>query len=298
MKVTVFVPTYNRAHLLPTLYNSLIKQTYQNFEFLIVDDGSTDNTKELVEQWISQGNITIRYYNQDNQGKHFAYNRAIKEAQGDLFVDIDSDDFFRPNALEIVVTHWTNLSNKHEFASIQTLCCNENNDIIGTKFAKEISTQFEIRYIDKVRGDKGMFYNLNYLKNHSLPEIPKEYVLESILHNRVNHNLKSLCINKALIVKDYLPDGISARKTTVRSSINAYIILYNELNCYKLTISQSLHFNSRYIKLSLINDVPIKEVFAKSMAPSIPLIVAFIMGSLSYLKFKIKDKPVASPTST
>lgn len=85
-KITIFTPTYNRAHLLPNLYEFLIGENYENLEWIIVDDGSTDNTKEVVNTFKKQNILNIRYFYQANQGKHVAYNKAIEEADGDLFI--------------------------------------------------------------------------------------------------------------------------------------------------------------------------------------------------------------------
>lgn len=99
--ITIFTPTYNRAHTLPRLYKSLVAQNRPDFfEWLIVDDGSTDSTKELINTFIKENIISIRYYKQENKGKHFAVNKGVAIAQGDFFVNIDSDDYLLPDAVE------------------------------------------------------------------------------------------------------------------------------------------------------------------------------------------------------
>lgn len=109
MLITVFTPTYNRAHLLPRLYESLCRQTFTDFEWVIVDDGSVDDTKGLVNKFLvdktqhsTLNTNTIRYFYQENGGKHRAINRGVKEAQGELFFIADSDDSLPPDALEQV----------------------------------------------------------------------------------------------------------------------------------------------------------------------------------------------------
>lgn len=91
-RLTIFTPTYNRAYILPKLYESLCFQTCKDFEWLVVDDGSMDNTRELVDDWIHEGIIDVRYCYQENGGKMRAHNRAVIEAQGELFMCVDSDD--------------------------------------------------------------------------------------------------------------------------------------------------------------------------------------------------------------
>lgn len=103
---TIFTPTYNRASTLHRVYESLVCQTFQDFEWLIVDDGSTDNTKEVVEEWQNSASFPIRYYWQNNQGKHIAFNFGVQEARGELFLTLDSDDACKPFALDRLKYHW------------------------------------------------------------------------------------------------------------------------------------------------------------------------------------------------
>ena len=99
--LTIFTPTFNRAHTLVRLYEGLLKQTEKVFEWLIVDDGSTDGTKNLVEGFIQERKLNIRYFYQENQGKHIAINKGVSEARGNYFLTIDSDDYL----LELSLIH-------------------------------------------------------------------------------------------------------------------------------------------------------------------------------------------------
>lgn len=104
MLITIFTPTYNRAELLPRLHKSLQEQTNKNFEWIVVDDGSTDNTKEVIENIILQqeNDFPIRYFYKENGGKHTAINRGVREANGDLFFIVDSDDILTFNSVELI----------------------------------------------------------------------------------------------------------------------------------------------------------------------------------------------------
>lgn len=108
-RVTVFTPTYNRAKVLHRVYDSLVKQTYLDFHWLIVDDGSTDDTKAVVEAFAAQGKIHIQYLFQPNQGKHIATNHAVSVTDTELFVIADSDDAFTEDALEKLVNAWDSI---------------------------------------------------------------------------------------------------------------------------------------------------------------------------------------------
>jgi len=103
---TVFTPTFNRAHTLHRVFDSLVAQTYRDFEWIVIDDGSTDDTQSLIKLWQQQADFPIHYHYQVNSGKHIAYNYAVKLAHGELFLVIDSDDGFVVNALESMLYWW------------------------------------------------------------------------------------------------------------------------------------------------------------------------------------------------
>ncbi len=103
MKITIFTATFNRAYIIKNLYDSLVGQRYVNFEWIIVDDGSTDTTEEIVQTFIKDDKIAIQYIKQSNKGKHFAINKGVSLASGELFFIVDSDDKLPENSLELIV---------------------------------------------------------------------------------------------------------------------------------------------------------------------------------------------------
>src|SRR4051794_33246695 len=115
--LTVFTPTYNRAYTLHKCYESLKRQNCKDFVWLIVDDGSTDNTKELVSNWIADGSVPIRYHYQDNQGMHGAHNTAYELIDTELNVCIDSDDYMADKAVEKIIFFWSKFGN-NKYAGI------------------------------------------------------------------------------------------------------------------------------------------------------------------------------------
>ena len=119
MKITVFTPTYNRGYAIEKLYRSLQRQSFKDFEWLIVDDGSTDNSEELIKNWICEENdFPIRYYKQENGGKCRAINRGLDLACGKLFFTVDSDDYLTDNALERI-NYWENtIANQPGFCGV------------------------------------------------------------------------------------------------------------------------------------------------------------------------------------
>jgi len=136
---TVFTPTYNRKELLHRVYNSLQNQTFSGFEWLVIDDGSTDGTEDLIKFWQKKSPFSIIYHKQPNQGKHVAYNTAAKFAKGELFTAIDSDDEIIPTTLERLKFHWDNftIQEKSYVAGISFNSNDQFGNLVGTKFPKD-----------------------------------------------------------------------------------------------------------------------------------------------------------------
>jgi len=288
-RITVFVPSYNRADYLPILFKSLAIQDYKQFKVLLIDDGSIDNTKEVVKEWKNKEQFDIRYIYQKNGGKHVAYNKAIEEVDTELFVEMDSDDYFLPTALSEIIKAWDACA-KETIGNIQFLCRYEDGQLIGGEFVKDISNNFEIRRIDKVRGDKIMAFDVSKLKEFSFPkDIKGEFVIMSILHNRVSSKYKVKCVNEVIAVKDYLEGGItSSLKKETKPRVQSFAVLYNEYNYFKLTLGKYLFYNSKYVKNSLLAKKSIKEIFKNAINRKAIFIISFVHGYLAYLAKRIK----------
>ena len=157
--LTIFTPAYNRAYTLHKCYESLKKQTNKDFEWLIIDDGSTDNTKELVQSWIEENLIPIKYHYQKNQGMHGAHNSAYELIDTTLNVCIDSDDYMPDDAVEKILKFWEE-NQSEEIAGIAALDAYESGEVIGTTFPKDLktSTSFDMYYKHGVCGDKKFIY--------------------------------------------------------------------------------------------------------------------------------------------
>ena len=143
--LTVFTPSYNRAYTLHKCYESLLRQTSKDFTWLIIDDGSSDNTKELVDSWINENKIEINYIYQENQGMHGAHNTAYKNIKTELNVCIDSDDYMPDDAVKKIISFW-NKNKRSDLAGIMALDAYTDGKVIGDKFPNELkeSTYFDI----------------------------------------------------------------------------------------------------------------------------------------------------------
>ena len=189
MLITVFTPTYNRAHLLPRLYESLKVQTFKEFEWLIVDDGSTDNTEIVVSNFIADNKILIRYFKQRNGGKHRAINRGVKEAQGELFFIVDSDDKLPPAALERIAQYYSQVSGNTHFAGVCGLKCYFDGTKVGGQqyFETFDCSMLEIRQKYHIHGDLAEVFRTDVLREMPFPVFEDErFCPEDLVWNRIS----------------------------------------------------------------------------------------------------------------
>lgn len=216
-RFTVFTPTYNRAHTLNRVYESLENQTLRDFEWLIIDDGSTDITQMLVASWTEQTDFPIRYIFQENQGKHIAFNRGVQLAQGEFFLPLDSDDAAMPQALEIFAKAWNSIPNDQSdfFSAVTGLCMDEKGKLVGNRypFSPLDSDSSEIRYKYRVKGEKWGFQRTEILKKFPFPEIPGiKFFPEGVIWSAIGRNYKTRFINE--IVRIYYKDGTFGNQIT------------------------------------------------------------------------------------
>lgn len=197
---TVFTPTYNRAHTIERVYDSLNAQTFKAFEWLIVDDGSTDGTEKIIRQWQKQAPFPIRYIWQENAHKKTAFIRGVREAKGELFLPADSDDAFPPNALEIFINEWDaiDIEERMHFSGVWGLCVGTDNIIVGDQFKNDVlnTSAAELLYKYKTRGEKWGFTRLEVLKEFPFPENIPGFVTENVIWIPIGKVYKLRCINK------------------------------------------------------------------------------------------------------
>lgn len=213
--ITVFTPVYNRAYIISQLYQSLLRQTNYDFEWLIIDDGSTDNIGELVSRWIADTEeFEIRFYRQPNGGKHRAINRGVQLAKGDAFLIVDSDDHLTEDAIDTVYEYWTQVQDRTEFAGISGLRMHQNGQIIGGRpgFEEYVDATNLERSAYGLEGDKAEVYKTELLKGFPFPEFEGErFVTEAVIWNKIAYQgFKIRWFNKSIIICDYLEDGLTA----------------------------------------------------------------------------------------
>lgn len=231
---TIFTPTYNRAHTLPKVYASIKAQTFRDFEWVIVDDGSTDETQRLIECWIAEALIPIRYFYQQNGHKKVAINRGVKEAQGELFLILDSDDEMRSEALQILMNAWLSIPNseRHAFTGVTGLCVDQHGSLVGTLFPQDSydSDSINIRYNAKVSGEKWGFNRTDVMRQFPFPEEVKGLVPEALIWNRIAKAYKMRFINQVVRIY-YVDEADSISNTSVVRNAEGFRLFYAESLC-------------------------------------------------------------------
>lgn len=222
---TLFVPTYNRRHLLPRLLESVEAQTFQDFELLIVDDGSQDGTYDFLCSYQPQGAYQLRVLYQENQGRHVAFNRAFQEARGFLFTTINSDDTLTPNAME-QFAYWWNYAQEHyadtPVVGVEALCADmETGEIVGPPFPESpmIADPIEMRFQYGVYGDKVRAIRTDIITKYRFPQIPGEkYIRPTYLWYRLGFDrYKYLYVNEILSYKEYTQEGVTKNRIATQA---------------------------------------------------------------------------------
>jgi glycosyltransferase involved in cell wall biosynthesis len=222
---TVFTPTYNRAHTLHRVYDSLCAQTLRDFEWIVIDDGSTDSTALLVANWVKFADFPIRYFRQEHSGKHIAHNLAVREARGQFVAPVDSDDALPTESLERISASWNGIpaSCRAGYSGIGGLCCDQYGKIIGDCFPKNpLDTSFrELIYELRVRGEKWGVTRTDVLRQYPFPELSgTQFVPEGLVGLQMSKNYKRRYVNEVLRIYYRFENKEPGKNLTNRASIS------------------------------------------------------------------------------
>lgn len=286
--LTVFTLTYNRAYCLNKCYESLLRQTCKDFEWLVVDDGSTDNTRELVAGWQSEKKIPIKYIYKKNGGMHSGYNVAYDNIFTELAVSIDSDDYMTDNAVELIVSFWE--KNKDDkYAGIVALDITEDGNIIGKPLPNQKSMKV-YDYYNRLHGagDKKMVYRPETIRPYRSPEYPGERLFATCYkYFMVDLHYDMLVLHEPLCVVEYMPDGYTQNIIkTYKKNLNSYIF-YRKfiLNYPDATFLHRFRFAVHYVAECMLN----KEKNWFKQAPRKDIVfLAIPLGVMLYFYISIK----------
>lgn len=296
---TIFIPTYNRAHLLPRAFVSIESQTFKDFDVLIIDDGSNDNTEQTVKTWRQRVDFPVQYIKQQNQGKPAAHNAALNHIRGFFTVILDSDDLLASNALQRLHYHWQTIPDgeKTHFAGVEGLCAQlDSKKISGDKFPQDVldSDYLETRHRLHIGGDKKNAIRTDVLKAFPFPRIEGEkHIRESVVWNRIARHYKFRYINEIIQYIEYQPGGLSTgvfwnRINNPQGFLLAHQEMINDFSNY-LTTKERYREMVKYVRYSkhchrsLI--VQLHNINNKRL-----WLLAQLEGNMAYLRDLIKIK--------
>jgi len=226
VRITVVTPTYNRAHLLPRLFASLQQQTFTDFDWVVVDDGSTDDTRELVRGW--EAPFPITYARQENAGTKVAWNHGVALASGDFLAVIGSDDWYLPDGLARLIDEWRSLDEK--FVSVNGRLVTPDGRLNGPPFVGPLDTDsFSYWYRYKLAGDTIGLARTEIMRRHPFPYADSLGAPEALAFNRIARRYLTRFIDEPVAVVDFQPDGLTARsRAEVLAEPRPWLVYYWE----------------------------------------------------------------------
>ena len=211
--LSIFTPTYNRKQLLPRLYNSLQAQISREFEWIIVDDGSSDDTDILIREYANAADFSILYYYQKNSGKHVAFNEAIKLASGEIIICIDSDDYLaQDTSVSEILADWNCVKDEKNCAGIISLKSLANGKLLGSEIPENMkfASPFDLSHIYHLQGERNIIFRLAYLKEYMFPEYEGEkFCPDSYISDKMSQKYTMYLRHKVDVICEYQDDGLS-----------------------------------------------------------------------------------------
>nr|WP_263314152.1 glycosyltransferase family 2 protein [Mammaliicoccus sp. Marseille-Q6498] len=284
MKLTIFTPTYNRKATLERLYNSLLSQTNKQFEWLIVDDGSTDGTEDYIKN-LETTSFEINYIKQSNSGKHVATNVGLYKASGEIFTCLDSDDWFYDDAVDFMINQFQNDETLNGFIALDTY---QDGTVVGEKLPSLDKVNWvDLRYKHNVKGDKCYVFKTQLIKDMTFPQhgksrhMPPSYQLFEYSRK---YNFK--LINKPLKFVEYLSDGLtnSIKKQYYVSSENYCEyrkFVHKQLPNFKEKIKNIMLYDISWLQTGLNNKHKFDGIFDRLFS-----IILLPPSTILYFYFK------------
>jgi glycosyltransferase involved in cell wall biosynthesis len=285
--LTIFTPTYNRSYILGSLYKRLKDQTIKDFKWLIVDDGSTDNTQNIVKNWISQEtSFEIIYIKQKNGGKQRAHNKAVEMCDTELFFCVDSDDHLVETAVEKIKERWIMIKKDKSIAGIVALRGIDSKTPIGTKMPSNISytTLYDLYNKYKFKGDTALIYRTDILKKYPFYVYEDEkFIGEAYVYYQIDQNYKLNIFNKVLYLCKYLDDGYTKNiKKIIVNNPKGYSLLNKMKVKYANNMKEKLISNIKYLIGYFISKE--KGCFRNSESK----LITIFTFPMAYILYKIK----------
>lgn len=262
MKISILTPTYNRKHTLGVLYSSILKNLgyHIELEWIIIDDGSIDNTKELIDEFINEKKLNIKYYYQKNQGKMAALNNSINYITGDAVIECDSDDYFTDNAFEVVNKN-LNLLDDEEVYGIVFPRCNQNGECAGKVINddKFKTTMFDLYFKKDLTGDTTIVFKTAIRKEYKYKlENNEKFSTEARMYNEMDMKYKVVFVKEPIVVCEYREDGYTKNilqlfKNNPYGHYEYFKQLF-EFNFKGIALKKRLYIVKHYIMFSILAD--------------------------------------------
>ena len=278
--LTIFTPTYNRKDKLKRLYDSLAEQTSPDFEWLIVDDGSTDNTREIVERFRQENKIDISYHYRENGGKMRAHNSGVRLAGTELFVCLDSDDYFTKSAVNDILDVWKNIRDDENCAGIVAHKGSSETEILYNENFPENtdeSSLLDLR-LKGFHGETTLIFRTEILKKYEFPEIEREkYVPEDYVYDLIGREYYLKVMPKILTVCELVEKGYTDRVEELRwNNPTAWYMYYVNRAKFSPVCLLKFKYAAHALRFSLLADDEYKD----SNALPFPLILCGLPGAL------------------
>lgn len=250
-RITIFTPTFNRAYVLCQLYESLKKQTNKSFIWLIVDDGSSDNTEELIDMWLIENVIEIRYYKQSNGGKQRAHNKGVELCDTELFFCVDSDDYITKDAVGLLIDTWDYIPNKERISGIVGLAGKDKRTPVGTSMPTGIrtSTLDDLYNKHRFRGDTALMYKTDILKKTPFyVEEGEKFIGEGYVYLQIDQHYSLYILDRIIYICEYLEDGYSTNvRKLIKDNPKGYMLLNKQSTLLSKTIKNRFKNSIKYM---------------------------------------------------
>lgn len=270
-RISILTATYQRADTLPRLYRSLVEQTMPDIEWVIVDDGSTDGSGELIRGWQAEADFHIEYSRQENQGKHAAINRGVELARGEFCAVIDSDDWYAPEALERMLATWESIpaERRDGFGDVEALRVDPDGDLVCDVYPEDVfdSNAFELIALHGVYGDKIGMYRRDVLAQFPFPEDMGWHVTPALVWNRIAARYATRYVNEVWAFTDYRSGGLTDRETELRLQFPASQLEYwREYAAMPKPMRRRsrLRAHANCVRYSLLAGVRLRRLLAES----------------------------------
>lgn len=292
MLLSIVTPTYNRADLLPRLYKSLVEQNSNDFEWIVVDDGSSDNTEELINSYIKEDKFKITYIRKANGGKHTAYNLGVNSSNGDLVICVDSDDLMAKNSIEIIKMHLNKISTLASCAGFVA----KKKDIDGTKMNFDLPDNktinlYDLETVFNCAGDKCFIVKSDIAKDNIFPFVENErFFPEGYMWDMIGNKYSFYSINEVINECEYQEDGYSNNylKLMLNNPTGFKAFLSQRIDMAK-SLPERLGYASRYNAFKILSK---KNVFNYKGRHKFTTFISYPIGVLFCVYYNLKKRRV------